>query len=400
MDPVIVVGAGMAGGRAFDALRKRSQAPVVLIGEEAHAPYNRPDLSKGFMLDQIEEDGVLFHSPAYYSGEGITFRSSTRAVRLEPDAHRLILGDDTELTYSRLLIATGGAPRRLAVAGADLPGIHYLRTIPDARGLRQALTTGQRLAVVGAGLVGLEIAAAARVLGLQVTVVDVCDMPFPLLGAELGQRLLVLHQNQGVGFRLGTTVSEFVGDERVERLVLSNGASIEADAAVVGIGIAPCTEWLAALFGPDLVKGTITTDDLGRTSLPDVYAAGDVTTWAHPHFGQIHSEQEAVAQNQGIRVASNIVGTPRPFTMLPYAWSDQYHHRLRTVGLASVDASDRLIPLSGPDGAMASVFVRGDEIVGAASIDWLNFVARVTKAMQSGLPLHFRDSLLRDLAAD
>lgn len=399
MDPVVVVGAGMAGGRAFDALSRRSQAPVILIGEEHHPPYNRPDLSKGFLLGQADEEGILLHAREHYSGERLTFRASTRAVGLDPDVHRLFLSNGTDLRYAALLVATGGAPRRLTVPGHDLPGIHYLRTVLDARALQAALTAGPRLAIVGAGLVGLEVAAAARQLGLEVTVIDICDLPFPSLGADIGQRMYTLHQDRGVRFCLGTTVAEFVGSGRLQRIALANGACLDADAALVGIGIGPSTGWLAPVFGSELVKGTISTDVLGRTSIPDVYAAGDVTTWTHPHFGSVHSEQEAVAQNQGLRIAANIIGAPKPFTMLPYAWSDQYQHQLRTVGLASVEISDRLVTLNQPGGAMASVFVRGSEIVGAATIDWPDLLTRVTKAMHSGLPLRFDSGLLRDFAA-
>ena len=154
MAPIVIVGAGMAGGRAFDVLRKKSDVPVILIGDEASPPYNRPDLSKRYLLDEIEHRRVLFHAPDHYQGDRTTFRASTAAIGLDPDAHELRLGDGSALRYGQLLLATGGAPRRLLVRGADLPGVHYLRTLLDALALRTALAARPRVTVVGAGLIG------------------------------------------------------------------------------------------------------------------------------------------------------------------------------------------------------------------------------------------------------
>jgi 3-phenylpropionate/trans-cinnamate dioxygenase ferredoxin reductase subunit len=398
MDPIVVVGAGMAGGRAFDVLRKKSSAPVVLVGEEPLPPYNRPDLSKRCLVDDFDESRVLFHPVEHYSDDRTSFRAGTRAVRLEPDARRLTLDDGGELTYSTLLVATGGSPRRLPVPGADLPGIRYLRTLADANALRKRLGEARRVVIVGAGMVGLEVAAAARELGVEVTVVDVCDLPFAALGPEIGHGVLNSHSERGVQFHLGTTVGAFSGEGNADRVVFSDGKKIDADLVVVGIGIEPSTDWLGPAV--DGAGGTLAVDSFGRTSLPDVYAAGDVTRWFHPHFGEIHTEHEAVAQNHGMRVAGNIGGAARPFTMIPYAWSDQYDHRLRTVGLASTSLSERQVSVTRADGGIATVFVREGELVGAATLDWPVFTSRLAKAMQAALPLPFTDSVVRELAAD
>jgi 3-phenylpropionate/trans-cinnamate dioxygenase ferredoxin reductase component len=387
----------MAGGRAFDVLRKKSPTPVLLLGDEAVSPYNRPDLSKRYLLDQIDEDRLMFHARDHYGGENAAFRAATRAVGLDPDGHRIQLDNGAKLRYRQLLIATGGSPRRLAVPGAELPGIHYLRTLPDARALRDGLRKQPRVAVVGAGLVGLEIAAAARDLGLDVCVIDVCEMPFPLLGESLGREIQAVHETRGVAFHLGTTVAEFAGDGRLERVVLADGTVIVANLAVVGIGIAPTSQWLSPVLGAELANGTIPTDSFGRTSLPDVYAAGDVCRWIHPHYGELHTEHEAVAQNQGMRVAGNMAGEPKPFDMVPYAWSDQYENRLRTVGLASIESADTSRTFSGPGRAMATVYLRGDELVGAATLDWPAFMARITRALRARPGLGFDDRLLAEL---
>jgi 3-phenylpropionate/trans-cinnamate dioxygenase ferredoxin reductase component len=389
----------MAGGRAFEALRRRSKVPIVLIGEESGAPYNRPPLSKDFLLGRVEEEAIRFQPPEWYASDRDTFLTSTRAIGLDPEARVITLSDGSEIDYSAVLIATGGTPRRLAVPGDGLPGIHYLRTLPDAYALRAALAGGGDLVIVGAGLIGLEVAAVARQLGLAVTVVDITELPFPALGAELGQRMSLLHQTWGVRFRMGTSVAEFAGSDRLDHVVLADGTSLKADTAVVGIGIAPCTSWLAPVFGSELVGGAIRTGATGLTSFPDVYAAGDVTTWTHPYLGVVHCEQEAVAQNQGLRIAANMLGSPRPFAMVPYAWSDQYDHQLRTVGQANIDLCDSEVNLSGAGGAMASVYVRDNDIVGAATVDWPIFLSRVLKALQ-GAPLPYRHSTVRGFAAD
>jgi 3-phenylpropionate/trans-cinnamate dioxygenase ferredoxin reductase subunit len=398
-DPIVVVGAGMAGGRTFDVLRRKSRSPVVLIGEEKVPPYTRPDLSKRYLQDG-DEHRVLFHPVEHYESERTEFRAGRRAIGLDPDRHRVLLDDGSDQRYSTLVVATGGAPRRLPVPGADLPGVHYLRTLDDARALRAGLVPGQRLTVVGAGLVGLEIAAVAREAGLDVVVVDVCDLPFPLLGAELGERILASHRSRGVEFRMGTSVREFRGTERVREAVLSDGSPVATDIVVVGIGIVPGTDWLSSTLELDPPTGTVTVDSFGRTSASAVYAVGDATSWTHPHFGRIHTEHEAVAQNHGMRVAGNLVGVGKPFSMVPYAWSDQYHHRLRTVGLASTATSDRQVTVGGSDGRMATLFVRGPELVGAGILDWPAFTARLTRAMQAEAPLRLTSELIDELTAD
>src|ERR687890_92496 len=278
--PFVVVGAGLAGAKAAETLREEGfDGPVVLVGAEPERPYERPALSKQYLLGSAGRDSVFVHEPGWYADHDVELRTGVRATRLDPAAHRLELDTGEELGYARLLLATGASARRLPVPGADLDGVRYLRTFADSDTLLTDLSGGGRnVVIVGAGWIGLEVAAAARHHGNAVTVVE--PQPTPLhavLGAEMGQVFARLHRAHDVDLFTGTTVREFGGrGDGVPAVVTDGHAGLPADVVVVGVGAIPNTD-LAAAAGLEVDNG-IVTDHALRTSAPDVFAAGDVTS--------------------------------------------------------------------------------------------------------------------------
>ena len=276
--PFVVVGAGLAGAKAAETLRGEGfDGPVVLVGAEPERPYERPPLSKQYLLGRADRDSVFVHDAGWYAEHDVDLRTGVRAARLDPAAHRLTLDTGEELAYARLLLATGASPRRLPVPGADLDGVRYLRTLADADRLGTDLAGGgRRVVVVGAGWIGLEVAAAAQSHGNDVTVVE--PQPTPLhavLGAQMGRVFARLHRDHGVELLTDTVVREIRGSGgRVTTVVTDGHAGLPADLVVVGIGAIPNTA-LAASAGLEVDNGVVT-DHALRASAVDVYAAGDV----------------------------------------------------------------------------------------------------------------------------
>jgi NADPH-dependent 2,4-dienoyl-CoA reductase/sulfur reductase-like enzyme len=277
-DPFVIVGAGLAGAKAAETLREEGfDGPVVLVGEESEPPYERPPLSKDYLLGKAERDASQVHPPDWYAEHDVDLRTGVRATELDPAGHRVELATGESLTYDKLLLATGSSARRLPVPGADLEGVRYLRTRAEADRLKEELAGGgRRVVVVGAGWIGLEVTAAARTYGNDVTVVE--PQPTPLhavLGPEMGSVFARLHRDHGVDLFTDTTVRELRGSSgRVEAVVTDHHAGLPADLVVVGIGAAPNTQ-LAAAAGLEVDNGVVVDERL-RSATPDVYAAGDV----------------------------------------------------------------------------------------------------------------------------
>ena len=316
----VVVGGGLAGQRCIQALRRRGYAGrLTLVGAEAHLPYDRPPLSKELLAGAVEPAQVALRPESWYAERDVELVLGRAAVALRPREHALVLAAGATLRYDRLLIATGSRPRRLDLLdGAD--NVHVLRTCDDALALRTALRPGARLAVVGAGFVGQEVAATARRLGVAVTLVDPAPLPLvPVLGASLGRWLARMHAEEGVDLRLSTTVARVHGNGRVEALELADGRLIEADAVLVGVGVEPTTGWLR---GSGLDTGPVRVDAAGATAVPDVFAAGDAAGGHH---------WDAAAR-QGVAAAHGMLGLAPPAPVPPTFWSDQYGMRLQLVG--------------------------------------------------------------------
>jgi NADPH-dependent 2,4-dienoyl-CoA reductase/sulfur reductase-like enzyme len=338
---IVIVGSGLAGASAAGALRSKGFAgEVVLIGAEPHRPYELPPLSKGILLgDTTDPDWV--HDEDFYAKHEIELRLSTKMREIQL-GDQIVIGDSgVRESYDRLLLATGSRPRTLDVPGANLDGVRSLRTLDDSRALRDLLSPGTRVVIIGAGWIGCEVAAAARKHEAEVTVIE--RLPLPLhqvLGDTIGAVFRDLHAEHGVGWRFDTGVAELTGEDgRVTGVRLDDGSTLPADLVVVAIGAVPRIE-LAHAAGLELSDsvpgGGVNTDAGLRTSAPDVFAAGDIAAHFHPRYERrIRVEHWANAKEQGAHVAGNLMGGSEPFTASPYFFSDQYDLGMEVRGLGN-----------------------------------------------------------------
>jgi 3-phenylpropionate/trans-cinnamate dioxygenase ferredoxin reductase subunit len=329
---VLIVGGGLAGQRCAERLRRRGyEGALRILCAEHEAPYDRPPLSKAVLAGSAPERSTAFRPSEWYASNGVELVLGARGRRLRPEARLVDLEGGDSFSYSRLLVATGGEPRRLPFL-ERYENVHYLRSLADARRLRVALVPGARLAIVGAGFVGQEVAATARGLGAEVTVVEALDAPLaPILGAELGRWFGELHRAEGVRLLTGAMLEGARGsDGRAEELMLADGTVVECDAVVVGIGTAPATAWLA---DSGLGERGVEVDARCRTCLPGVYAAGDASI-PYDHRFAVHARTEHwdAAAWQGAAAASAMLGEEPGAPPLPSFWSDQYGSRIQCVG--------------------------------------------------------------------
>lgn len=338
--PVVVAGASLAGASAVEALRREGyDGRLVLVGAETHAPYDRPQLSKGLLLGTIPDAKVTLRDASFYAAQGVELRLGTRATGLDVAERMLLLDGGERLAFDKLLIATGGAARRLAIPGAELPGMVTLRTLDDALALRVALgevaAAGGRVVVVGAGFIGTEVAAACRQLGIAVTVLEVLPALLGgVLGDEIGTVLAEVHRAHGVELRLGEGIAAVRGAGRVEEVVTAAGATIPCALVIVGVGMRPADTWLHD-SGLALGDGVLV-DEWCETNVPGIFAAGDVANWPYHLTGErVRLEHEDNALRQGEAAGRNMLGVPerrRSYTPVPYFWSDQYDLKLQYVG--------------------------------------------------------------------
>ena len=331
----VIVGAGLAGAKAAEALREQGfDGRVVLIGQEAERPYERPPLSKDYLRGESEREKAYVHPAGFYEEKRIELRTATTVERIDTGAREVELAGGERLGYERLLLATGAEPRRMRVPGADLDGVHYLRDFADSDALAARLNEGGSVAVVGAGWIGAEVAASARQKGLEVALIEVADVPLEgVLGRELGEIYAQIHRDHGVALHTGAGVEAFEGSGRVERVRLSGGNTIDCDFAVVGIGVVPRTA-LAEAAGIEVDNGILTTAGLA-TSAPGVFATGDVANAEHPFYGRrLRVEHWANALNQPATAAAAMLGEPASYDRLPYFFSDQYDVGMEYTGYA------------------------------------------------------------------
>ena len=328
---VVIVGGGLAAQRCAEGLRRRGyEGPVRIVCAEPEPPYDRPPLSKQVLAGSVEDETVAYRPAWWYEERQIELLLGARAERLDPEARTVVLDSGACLGYEKLLIATGGAPRRLPFLDG-YENVHYLRTLGDARRLRAELVPGAHLAIVGAGFIGQEVAATARQLGVEVTMVEALETPLaPIVGAELGRWFAELHLDEGVRVILGAMLEGARGGARAEELILADGRRLPCDAVVVGVGTAPAARWLA---GSGLDERGVRVDTAGRTSLPGVFAAGDASIPFDPRYG-VHTRTEHwdSAAWQGAAVAKAMLGEYPGTPPLPSFWSDQYGLRIQSVG--------------------------------------------------------------------
>jgi len=332
-----IVGGGLAGAKAAEALRDKDfDGHVVLFAAEEHLPYERPPLSKEYLAGKKSLDDFTTASAAWYRDHHVELQLGTEVAAVDPKAHTVELPDGSTVRYDKLLLATGSRPRRPPIPGADAPNVHYLRTIDDAATLNSSLVEGSSLAVVGAGWIGLEVAAGARERGVNVTVVEATDVPLQTsLGRELGEVFAKLHRDHGVDLRLGATVDEITtSDGNATGLKLGDGSTVAADHVLVAVGAAPNTA-LAEQAGLATGDGGVLVDASLRTSDPDIFAVGDIAAAEHPLFGvRVRTEHWANALKQPAVAAAGMLGRPTEYTELPYFFTDQYDLGMEYVGHA------------------------------------------------------------------
>jgi 3-phenylpropionate/trans-cinnamate dioxygenase ferredoxin reductase subunit len=332
----VIVGASLAGAKAAEELRNQGfDGDVKLIGSEPERPYERPPLSKDYLRGESERDKAHVHDEDFYAEHDIELLTGETVSALDPAGGRVTLDGGRELEFDRLLLTTGAEPRRLEVPGADLEGVHYLRTLADSDLLRERLDGGGRVAVVGAGWIGSEVAASARQRGLDVTVIDPLELPNErIFGREVGEFYRDVHAGHGVELLLGDGLEAFEGDGAVQRIRTSSGKTVECDFAVIGVGVAPRVE-LGRQAGLEVDNGVLVDEQL-RSSAPNVFAAGDVANAWHPFFEQrIRVEHWANALNQGPAAARSMLDQDVSYDRIPYFFSDQYEVGMEYSGYAT-----------------------------------------------------------------
>ena len=321
----VIVGASLAGAKAAETLRSDGfDGRVVLVGEEAVRPYERPPLSKAYLRGEDDFDSAAVHAEDFYKTHEIELVSSTTVTSVDPLSKTVSMDPGGTLGYDHLLLTTGAAPRRLSIDASDLPGLHHLRTLESCDALRDALAGAGRLVVVGAGWIGSEVAASARQMGKEVALIEMAGVPLErVLGTEVGAMFGELHADHGVECHFGVGVEGFQGSKQAEAVLLADGTSVPGDVFVVGVGVSPRTE-LAEGAGLDLDNGILVDEHLA-TSAPGIWAAGDVANAWHPTLDvRIRLEHWSAALNQGPAAAKNMLGHPTPYTKIPYFFSDQY----------------------------------------------------------------------------
>jgi 3-phenylpropionate/trans-cinnamate dioxygenase ferredoxin reductase subunit len=341
----VIVGAGLAGAKAAEALRDQGfDGRIVMLGDEPHRPYERPPLSKDYLIGKSERDQVFVHPAAWYGEHDVDLRPGHAVAAIDRAARQVTLADDSRVGYDKLLLATGSSPRRLSVPGAGADGVHYLRRIEDSEQIKDTLATASRVAVIGGGWIGLEVAAAARQAGVQVTLIEAAELPLlGLLGRHVAQVFADLHRDHGVDLRCGTQISSILTDEgKATGVRLADGTAIDADAVIVGVGVSPNTQ-LAVDAGLKVDNGVVV-DAALATSDPAICAAGDVANAAHPVLGtHIRVEHWANALNQPATAAATMLGGQAAYDRLPYFFTDQYDAGMEYTGYVGQGGYDQVV---------------------------------------------------------
>ncbi|WP_425307696.1 FAD-dependent oxidoreductase [Ammonicoccus fulvus] len=367
MSGIVIVGAGLAGATAATELRERGyDGALTLIGEEPHVPYERPPLSKDLLLGKSEADAASVHGRDWYADHDVDLRTDVAVTAIDTANRRVTIGGEEELTYDQLVLATGARARHLAMADNSGASVVYLRTLDDAQRLKDRLT--DHVLIIGAGWIGLEVAAAVRMAGGRATVVESADLPLGrVLGPEIAPVFADLHREHGVDLRLGTTVEAITSDGETT-VRLGDGEELHPDLILVGIGAEPNVA-LAEDAGLDVDHGVLVDGHL-RTSDPHVFAIGDIANQDHPVFGRIRVEHWDTALQHGRYVAGALLGDPEPYRRPPFFFTDQYDLGMEYVGHAGVGSYDEVV-------------VRGDLAARKFNALWLND-GRVVAGMHAG----------------
>ena len=366
---IIIVGGGHAGGQAAASLRQEGyQGELTLLTDEPHIPYQRPPLSKQYLSGEHGIERVYLRPEKFYASKDITVRTGVRVEGIDTNAKTLACANGETLTYDKLLLATGARPRKLATPGAELPGVYYLRTIADVDAIRQDFQPGKRIAIVGGGYIGLEVAAVAVEMGLQVTVLEMEERILQRVTTpEMSAFYADLHTSHGVVIRTGMRAESFLGSTRLQGVICAGGETIEADLVVVGIGILPNVE-LAEAAGLDCDNG-IVVDEYTRTIDPDVYAVGDCTNHPNPVLGRrLRLESVPNAMEQSRVAAANLAGGDKVYAAVPWFWSDQYDLKLQMVGFSA--GADRHVTRGDPTRRQFATFhLSGNTVIAADAVN-------------------------------
>ena len=333
--PIVIVGGGVAGGNAAVTLREEGfRGRVVLISREPEIPFGRPPLSKTYLRSEEDLSGWYVRQAGWYQEHDVERLGECSVVGVDAALHTVRLDSGQELEYQKLLIATGGRNRRLHVAGAELPGIHYLRTLAECDAIKREAVADRRAVIAGMGFIGCEVAASLTQLGVRVTAVFPETAPLErVLGAEVGTAIAAIHRANGVELCAKDQIVAFEGTERVQVAVTASGKRTECDFAVAGIGIEPDLPTFAG--SPVTLSNGVLVDELCRASAPDIYAAGDVANHLHPVFGRVRVEHFNNAEKQGRAAARSMLGSTAPYAYIHSFWSDQYEHSIEYVGHAT-----------------------------------------------------------------
>ena len=389
---VVLVGGGLAGARAATTLREEGHdGPITLIGAEPHAPYERPPLSKDYLIGKAGRDSVFVHPESWYAENDVDLRRSTRVTALDRSAGEVVLDDGGRLPYDSLLLAPGAVPRPLPVPGAEQAQPYYLRTLDDSDRLRAAFVPGARVVVIGAGWIGMETAAAARTAGADVVVLEYEQLPLlRVLGVEMAEVFADLHTDHGVDLRCGARINGVrpeAGRAGAGPVLLADGSGIDADVIVVGVGVTPDVE-LARSAGLEVDDGVVVDERL-RTADSRIFAAGDVANAFHPLFGRrIRVEHWANALNQGPVAARAMLGQDVRYDRLPYFYSDQYDLGMEYTGYVIPGGYDRVV-VRGDVGRREFIafWLAGGRVLAGMNVNVWDVTGPIGDLVRSGAPV-------------
>lgn len=384
VEKFVVIGAGHAGGRAVEAMRNAGfSGDIVLIGAEPHLPYERPPLSKEVLQAKTDYEFPFIRPHQYYDEQDIELRLGVAAASIDPANKNVTLKDGSNLSYDKLLLTTGGRVQSLSIPGADLDGVHYLRTLDDARAIETSLREGVRMVVVGGGFIGLEVAASARQRGCSVTVLELADR---LMGrgvpALVSKYFLNLHHDHGVEIRLSTGIERVEGNSSVSGVTTDKNDRLEAETVVIGVGIVPETD-LAKCAGLTVDNGIIV-DEFCRTSAPDVFAAGDATRHKNTFVkGPVRLEAWQCAQNMAIAAAKIMCGDETPYSEVPWMWSDQFDTNLQVAGVPD-NWNDLVVRGDPAVGSFIGFILDQERLSGAIAVNQPRDMRLTRRMMQAG----------------
>jgi len=369
MEKLVIIGAGQSAIQCITSLKKEGYSgSITLVGEEEHLPYQRPPLSKGFLEDSINKERLYFKKLDFFTENKIQLHLGSSAEKVDMENNKVYLSDRSELEFDKLVFATGSRVRHLDFPGSDLSSIRYLRGLDDAESIKNDLKISQNLVVIGAGYIGLEVAAIAAKNNISVSVIEMADRVMNrTVDPQISQYYLELHQKNGVTFKFNTSLEEIKGDKSVQSVICSDGTEIKADTVIIGAGIIPNFE-LAEDAGIDCTNG-IEVDEYGCTNLKNIYACGDCTN--HPNKllnKNLRLESVHNAMEQAKTVASSIMSNPSEYSQIPWFWSDQYDHKLQIVGLSG-DHDTVTMRGDTSDSKFMLFYTREDELIAVDSIN-------------------------------